>query len=351
MSTTALRALSTPLRFRLYPTGEFSATKIKETGSLMPPVPSETLEEALQWSASSYAKGQVSDELRADLVRSSLGSSNVPNSHKPSKARGRKGMTRYNKRLIVNSALLLERKYATKTLSFLTLTLPGECASSEPHLYRECKRQMLQWLQRTLARFGLPDTVIGCTEIQTERLNSSGCFALHEHWVFKGRERFGHWQILPKAFQTQWNRILANVYGLGVGSLDLCPSTRVESIKKSSAAYLGKYVSKGEKCIQQLIQDGYEKYLPSSWVTRTLSMLAMFRGSIVTISGDKAREIMETLQDNASIFCRWGRDLRIQLSTGIDCWLGFIGYLSGDGFAYLDSIRVLHPGKPVLGCS
>lgn len=317
----------------------------------MPPVPSESLGEALQWSESSYVRGQVSDELRADLVRSSLGSSNVSNSHKPSKVRGRKGMTRYNKRLIVNSVLLLESKHGRKTLSFLTLTLPPECASHSADLYAESKRQMLQWLQRSLIRYSLPDSVIGCTEVQQNRLIDKNQFALHEHWVFKGRHPFGGWSLSPKAINEVWKRILGNVYSLAAPIPVSSPCARVESIKKSAAAYLGKYISKGEKCVQQLIEQGCENYLPASWVTKTLSMLAMFRRSIVTISGNKAREIMETLQDNSAIFCRWSRDLRIKLSTGIDCWLGFIGYVSREGFAYLETIRMLHPERLVLGCS
>jgi len=350
MSQTAFRSFTTPLRFRLYPSGEFSATKIKETSSLLPPEPAPTYEAATRMEQGDYRRGKVSDELFDSLIRSTLGSSNVPNSHKEVKPRGRKGMTKYNKRLLINSVLLLERKYGKKHLSFLTLTLPPECASSDPHLYAESKRQMSQWLQRTLVRCALPAAVIGCTEVQSDRLANKGQFALHEHWVFVGRRQWAAWAISPQELKEAWGRILGTVYKLANSSDLFVSSVRVESIRKSAAAYLGKYISKGEKCVEQLIAGGYEQFLPSSWVTKTALMLSMFRASIITIVGKEAREIMEALQDNASVFCRWSRNLRLELASGIECWLGFVGYLSVGGIAYLRTMAVSPSVRTVLHC-
>lgn len=343
-----LRAFQCPLRFRLYPTGEFSATRIKECASLLPATPSDGWDEAGRLTERSVTRKNSGDKLYDAIVRSTLGSSNVPNSHKPVKPRGRKGLTRYNKRFVVNSVTLLERKYEKKCLSFLTLTLPAECASRAPELYAECKRQMSQWLQRRLVRCGLPDLLIGCTEVQSGRLASKGQFALHEHWIFVGRGRHKTWSLRPSEVQEVWLRILDNVYKLA-GSIDKRgAATRIESIKKSAAAYLGKYVSKGEKCVQQLIQDGYEEFLPSSWVTKTASMLAMFRASIVNIEGELAQTLMDTLQSNCSIFCRWSRNLRIPIASGVEIWLGFIGYLSIDGLKMFNLLKTNQSLTPVL---
>lgn len=322
---------ATGLRFKLYPTGEFSATRIRTVSELLPSEPAGGFDAAMRWSETSYFSGQVSDFIRLKIISSILGSSNVPNSHKTPKVRGRKGMTRYNKRLIVNSVILLENRYGKKNLSFLTLTLPAECASHSPDLYAECKRQMLQWLQRALTRCGLPLHIIGATEIQSKRLISSNQFALHEHWVFKGREAYKGWGIRPDAFAQAWIRILADVYKLGTLPESVASSTRVESIKKSAAAYLGKYVSKGEECVEQLIEDGYEEYLPSSWVTKTKGMLAMFKASIVCITGERATTLMDSLRESREVFCRWSKDLFLEFDDGFKAWIGFIGYLNPDG--------------------
>jgi hypothetical protein len=115
-------------------------------------------------------------------------------------------------------------------------------------------------------------------------------------------------------------------------------ATRIESIKKSASAYLGKYISKGEKCVAQLIADGYEEFLPSSWVTKSESMLSMFRDSVVIVVGENVRELMETMQDSPDVFCRWSRNLKIKMASGFECWLGFIGYVNYDG---LRLIRLL----------
>jgi len=190
---------------------------------------------------------------------------------------------------------------------------------------------MLQWLQRSLARESLPTQVIGCTEVQTARLASRNQFALHEHWVFVGRHPYKSWSVRVKEVSAAWNGILGNVYKLGHQEINSSASTRIESIKKSVSAYLAKYISKGEKCVSGMIESGYEEFLPSSWVTKSASMLQMFRLSIVVISGVKGREIMETLQDNASVLCRYSRNLLIPIGDKLSCWIAFIGYLNDSG--------------------
>lgn len=333
------RVSASRLRFKLYPSGEFSATRIREVATLVSDANPAAFEEDMRWSEKSYAKGQVSDNLRERIIRSVLGSSNVPNSHKTVKVRGRKGMTRYNKRLIVNSVILLEREYGKKHLSFLTLTLPPECSSRSSDLYAECKRQFAQWLQRSLARCGLPLEVIGCTEVQTGRLSDKNQFALHEHWVFVGRHPYKSWSLSPKKLTEAWSRILANVYELGAAATSFNASVRIESIKKSASAYLGKYISKGEKCVQRMIDGGFDEYLPSSWVTKSLSMLKRFKRSIVNIEGDIARVLMEALQDNSSILTRWSKNLSIPYGDGLMVWIGFIGFFNIEGWRLFNLLK------------
>jgi len=298
-------------------------------------MPKENCDRSLLFSDRSYFRGQVSDSLRAKIIASTLGLSNVPNSHKVPKARGRRGMTKYNRRLLVNSAILLEKKYGKENLSFLTLTLPEECSSRSPDLYAEAKRQMLQWLQRALVRCGLPGLVVGATEIQPGRLAASGQFALHEHWIFAGRKARKSWALRPKIFAESWARILANVYSLADASGAVSSSTRVERIRKSAAAYLGKYLSKGEKCVSKLIEDGYEAFLPSSWITRSRGILELFLSAIIKIVGTRATFLSDNLRAFRNIFCKWSKDLILNFPDGGSAWIGFIGFLNQDGRAML----------------
>lgn len=328
-----------PLRFTSYPTGEFSASLVREIPTLTPDMPSETYEEAKRYTDASYAKNQVSDKLRDDLVRSTLGSSNVLNSHKPRKARGRKGMSRYNKRLIVNSCVLLEKNYGKKHLSFLTLTLPPECENGTANLYAEAKRQLGQWLQRRLGKVGLPSYVIGCTEIQMGRYGKSGAVALHEHWVFVGRRPGASWCIRPNEIQQAWLSILESCYKVAIAETHRHSAVRIESIKRSVGAYLGKYMSKSDAVVDGIIADGREECLPSSWVTRSMSMLKMFNLSIVRFNIEDSISISHAIMDNASIFCRWSRHLWIEVESGFNVWLGFVGYFNSEGFKLLKTFN------------
>lgn len=338
------------LRFILYPTGEFSATKVRETGSLVPDNYAEGYEKASAYLARSCAcPGRPTGSFVAEQTPP-LGLSNVPNSHKQRKARGRKGMSRYNKRLIVNSCLLLQRKYGKKHLSFLTLTLPSEFASREADLYAEAKRQFLQWLHRRLVKLGLPPHVIGCTELQTQRYSQSGAVALHEHWIFVGRRPYAHWGVSASEAGERWIRTLRTVYRMEESISSEVAAVSLESVRLSAAAYLGKYMSKSEKVVDGLIEDGKEDCLPSSWVTRSISMLKMFKLSIVRFNIEDSRSIHDVLQDNSSTFCRWCRNLTIEMDSGHRVWLGFTGYLNRCG---IDMISVQYPKAPltdVLHC-
>ncbi len=331
MKTTIQPADKASLSFRLYPSGEFSATRIKTVPTLFSDQPSENCDRLLLFSERSYFRGQVSDSLRAEIIASSLGLSNVANSHKVAKPRGRRGMTKYNRRLVLNSVLLLEKTYGKQNLSFLTLTLPQECHSRASDLYAEAKRQMFQWLQRSLARCGLPPLIVGATEIQLSRLAAANQFALHEHWIFVGRKGHKSWSLRPQVFAKSWSRILANVYSLEDSSRAGIASTRVERVRKSAAAYLGKYISKGEKCVAQMIEDGYEAFLPSSWITKTHEMLEMFLSSIVKIVGEQATFLSDNLRAFRNIFCKWSKDVILNFADGGSAWIGFIGFLNQDG--------------------
>lgn len=327
-----LRAGATAFRFILYPTGEFSATRVKECAHLVPPGTVQGFADALRWSETSYAVGQVSSSLRAEIVASTLGLSKVSNSHKKRKARGRKGMSRYNKRLIVNSCLLLERHYGRKHLSFITLTLPPECANRDSSLYAEAKRQMLQWLQRRLMSSGLSTEVVGCTELQSTRFANTGAFALHEHWVCVGRRPHSSWSIKAQTLQSTWLRILSHVYQVRISPEHSKAACRMESIRRSTGAYVGKYMGKSEAVTKQAIDAGLEGCLPSSWVTRSLSMLKLYRNSILRFNIEKSLELFSILKDNASILTRWNRNIEIEIEPGFNIWIAWIGYLNKDGW-------------------
>lgn len=262
---------------------------------------------------------------------SPLGLSKVPKNHKPRKPRGRRGITSYGKRLIVNSCVLLQKKYGKAHLSFLTLTLPPECANGSGELYQEAKRQMFQWLQRHLISVGLPTHIIGCSELQCSRYQQSGDFCLHEHWLFVGRRRYQTWAFTGKQLQSKWLSLLSNIYKVSILPSNSNAAVSLESVKTSAAAYLGKYMSKSEVVVKVAIENGDIEKLPSSWMSKTSSMLKLFQSSISILNGESAILWLDYLTGSGSHLCRWKRHLYIDGNDGTRIWLAFIGYLTSEG--------------------
>ena len=71
----------------------------------------------------------------------------------------------------------------------------------------------------------------------------------------------------PKQYQELWMSVCVH-YLPELATADWNASTRVESLRYSAQKYLGKYLSKGHKSIQEFLK-GYEGVCPSSWYVCT----------------------------------------------------------------------------------
>jgi hypothetical protein len=205
----------------------------------------------------------------------SLGLSSPVKSHKtppkPSEARERKGrpFTSHGRRYVRNAAWWLSQTFGKQRLSFLTCTLPDEAldlmaiADDAAGLWAEIIRQFEQWLKRRLRSHQLCEFIVGVTEVQDQRWFNDEKVGLHLHWVFQGRSGFkSPWAIKKEEFAKAWLRIVSNVIGQTIESRS---ATRVERIKKSIENYLSKYMSKGGKVIEEVIEAGKRNLLPTSW--------------------------------------------------------------------------------------
>jgi hypothetical protein len=192
---------------------------------------------------------------------------------------------------------------------------------------------MLQWLQRRLASSCLPLLVIGCTEIQTGRAMETGDIALHEHWVFVGRTRGKSWAIAKAEFLNKWIALLSAVYGVSIPIENSKSATRVESIRSSVGAYLGKYMSKSQFVVERIVEDGKMDCLPSSWVTRSKAMLEMFRSSIRTLYGKQALSWFDACSGDEGTLSRWKRNIYVVGRDGVDMWIALVGYFNSVGLS------------------
>lgn len=179
--------------------------------------------------------------------------------------RGSKGITSYGKKMVRSGVTLLEEKHGRSRLGFLTLTVPTLSPEKYPEMVRlwpESLRQYKQELSRELQRHGLDSNLVYSTEIQEKRFWRYGVALPHAHVVFQARAKGKHYPISTQWYANAWGRILSNLLDCPV---DTSAATRIERPRKSVAAYLSKYMSKGGKELEKIKATGDDVVLPSSW--------------------------------------------------------------------------------------
>lgn len=197
--------------------------------------------------------------------------------------RGSKGMTGYGRKMVRSGLSIIQKTYSKKNLSFVTLTIPT--VSKEIHQkicsqWSEIVRQYFQELRRLLKRKGLSDEYVQVTEIQTKRLENSGIYAPHLHYVHQGRKGVNeHWRISKNEVRELWQRILENIAEC---EIDCSTATRIESVKKDVVRYMSKYMSKGNQSLQLDIS---QEMIPSAWWGIDKVLRQKIKASIIRISG------------------------------------------------------------------
>lgn len=262
--------------------------------------------------------GRDSDPDRLPLIDLSK----VANSHKNSEGpdenrstRGLKGITAYGQKMVKSAAYLLQRKHGAARLSFVTLTIPGspEQTMAIAGEWSEIVRLFYQSLKRLLAKHGLPNYIVGCTELQPQRLRREGGCPLHLHLVFRGAHRDYQWCLKPAEIRHLWRRsIQARVPGLddvGWASVE-----NVKGVKSSAMGYLGKYLSKGGDELSDALDHDPELayYLPSTWYNMTAEMRAAVKFTVV--DGPSVGAILER-------WSLWDDDLPNPFSYSRRCWI------------------------------
>jgi len=258
---------------------------------------------------------------------------------KPPETRERKGQsfTSYGRRIVRNGAWWLQKEFGRDSLSFLTCTLPDEVveifaiAEDAAGLWSEIIRQFEQWLKRQLRSSGLCDFIVGVTEVQEKRWTNFGKVGLHLHWVFQGRAgNRSAWSIKKEEFANAWNKILSNVLQRKVEGNS---ATRVERVKKSVENYLSKYMSKGGKVIEDIIEDGKRHLLPSSWWNVSHCLRRIIKAAIIKPS-DEAKnclyDIREQLKNQGIIQWFYIHEIELMQSHGesIKVPAAFVGKFS-----------------------
>lgn len=213
----------------------------------------------------------------------------LKSSRKPRKPYGQKGITTYGKRVVKNASLLLERKYGKGRLGFVTCSLPSFPEREHALLngcWGEVVRRFYQKLKRQLEKVSQPFIYCGVTEIQEKRFKKHGIPAPHLHFVYLSRSnsRSRYWLYICQIHRA-WNQAIQEGLVFAGSSFSMedelaWGSVHAQRVKKSCAAYLGKYISKGCRVLESMIEKGWTEF-PRQWWTACMQTKKMYKESLI----------------------------------------------------------------------
>lgn len=312
---------------KMWPNGEFGLGFQKRVKMVhdVPEIES-PFETPLSTKNLEYAKRQAERQQWCNQTGQSLpslGLSPLSKSHKRNK-RGLKGISSYGRKMIRNAAYLLQSQAGRSRLSFLTLTLPSVTFAESVTIsknWSEILRIFLQSLSRLLKSRSLPGEITGCTEIQESRTERDGVLGLHYHCVFVGRSVGKTWALHYLEIRNLWARTLQKYVSPGT---DFSATENVERVKVDAEQYLGKYMSKGIKAMQSLIDKGWSDVLPAAWWNMSASLKHKVLKSVKVLMGDKADLIVRLVESEAPVFL-YCKPVEIATSDGTPLKVGYFG--------------------------
>lgn len=250
--------------------------------------------------------------------------------------RGSKGISRQSGRMVRNAAYLLQERYGAKHLSFVTLTLPS-VTSVESVLISERWGRIVDNLREALvarlAKAGLPKTLVGVTEIQSQRTKRDGVLGLHLHLLFVGRARYSSWVINTEEIDLLWQTIITNQCP---GNWDFSKACKMQQVKGSAAGYLSKYMSKGPGDIQKAQEDVTGACVPRAWHTMTRTLLRWVKSAIVS-DRDIIHSLWNDCWSETPSLCSFKRLIEIEVSEGWNYICGAYGKVKSEFLSFLKS--------------
>lgn len=278
---------------------------------------------------------------QANVLEAALDSSLGSNSHKGK--RGLNGITGHGKNLVRNAALLLEKRYGCKHLTFLTLTLPemGEDAWKQIGAdWARIVKVVTQWVSRRLGSVGLPPHVVSVTEVQSHRFERVKSPGYHLHMVFVGRKPHHTWSITPAEIRSAWKRAVVGTVGAIAEGVSWQSCENMQAVRFSAGGYLGKYMSKGAESVGEVAALYGSDCLPSTWYNCTSILRLAVKTSCQRLSDEECRDVLRiaAAEDGSGGFIR-----HICLShDGYETVVGWFGRVTAE------SMRVTGFGRKNL---
>lgn len=223
--------------------------------------------------------------------------SNPHSGSKRPKSYGRLGITGFGRKMVRSACCILERTYRGR-LTFATITMPTlspELRVALAECWPEFVRQLLQWLSRTLARQGLPKAVASVSEVQPKRLQSGNGGYLHLHLVWPNRRmRKGHFAVDVDDCRAWVESFLLRRSLLPDGEW---VNVDTQAVRKSAAAYLSKYMSKGGDVLEAFVKENGWSACPGQWWNMTKTMRDSVKAEM--LQGEEVGEILRMVVEYA----------------------------------------------------
>jgi hypothetical protein len=256
-----------------------------------------------------------------------LGLSSVPKSSKPRKIRGSGGITPAGRMRVKDAATLLEESAPAGTMALWTVTVPPGLEEKTIESWARITHNIRNTLRRDLLARGLPGEVVFVSEYQESREAKYGKPVLHLHFLFQGALCNNRWKYTCEHYRQRWEQCLRNVCGNAASTADYSASSRVEKVRKSCAAYLGKYMSKGCSGHSGDDDEVQNRRNPSAWYGLSQNLLGRVVRSIRRLRGPIAARTISYLLANAATLCRYNRWVSFVGDGGAPIWIGWYGDL------------------------
>lgn len=290
---------------------------------------------------------------KIQLPASKLGTVNELS--QPTQKYGKNGITNYGKRMVRNAGFLMEERFGKGVLQMGTLTIPS---LDEPIMLVICsnwaqlQKRFFEKCKRRYAKYKRPWMYVSVTEIQPRRWNQYGECGLHIHFLapsyFLGLH--GFYTLDDNWVRNAWRECISNLLSAHFpdGFRDemlVVPNYRREKVKKSAAAYLGKYMSKGSDICQEVCADLGEKWLPSQWWSLSSNLKRLIKNRIIHTTGHTAEMLMHLCKKGSDIHLCYSAPVTIESIFGGERIIGYSGRLTEYGY---DLIQIGYQLSKVL---
>lgn len=227
-------------------------------------------------------------------------------SQKQKRVYGKHGISKFGKKFVRNAALVFQKKVGKGRLGFGTATVPH----LQPHehdvlrkYWHDVVRKFYQKMRRHYKKNAEVFDYISVTEIQEKRLHRTGVPVPHLHFVYNcSASKYGKFSISADIVRKYWREVVNQVLAKRCeGFVFLTPdefraSINLQRVKKSCANYLSKYLSKGGKCMDALIEKGVDVGV-RQWWTASMQVKADFKEAVIRIAPDLCHQLFYNCGD------------------------------------------------------